>query len=83
MEFITINGELITELASKQDWVNRVPRCLKRKTQADQFLFVDVNNNCLTIGEDFRVAEETASYPVRIYRLQRVAEAAAKEVANG
>jgi hypothetical protein len=74
----SFTGELILTLESKRAWVNRVPQCLPEKTKAQQLIWIDANNNCLTIGEDFAAAEEMKSYPVRVYRVYRVAEAAEK-----
>jgi hypothetical protein len=75
MEKITFNGELILTLESKQEWVNKIPNHLPEKRYAEQRLWLDKNGNCLTIGEDFAAAEKAESYPVRVYSLQRVAEA--------
>lgn len=74
MEKITCNAELILILKSKQDWINKIPNYLPKKRTAEIRIFLDANDNCLSIGEDFQVAEEINSYPVRVYSLQRVAE---------
>ena len=74
IENIICKGRLIAVLESKQDWFRRVPGCLPQKRYAEQRLWVDSFGNALTIGNDFRVAEELGSYPVRVYSLQRVAE---------
>ena len=78
MEKITCNGELIITLENKQDWVNRIPEELPEKRKAEQRIWIDKNGNCLAIGEDFSAAENVESYPVKVYSLQRVAEAAEK-----
>ena len=76
MEKITINGELLFELISKQDWVNRVPKILPDKTRAGEtWLWVDINGNVFECGKDFMVAEDKATYPCKVYRLQNVAGA--------
>jgi len=73
MEKITVNGEFLFELKSKQDWVNRVPNILPDKIRAaEQWLWVDKNHNVLEIGKDFMSAELQGSYPCRVYRLQNV-----------
>lgn len=73
MEQIKINAELVLVLESKQAWVNRVPECLPKPTMAaQQLIFIDANGNHAAIGEDFRIAEETQSYPISVYRLQRI-----------
>lgn len=83
MAKITFNGELLLTLDSKQDWINKVPRHLPlKKYYKEEFLWLDKNGNHLVIGEDFQAAEKMQSYPVKVYRLQRVADAV-KEVQNG
>ena len=74
----SFNGELVLTLESKRDWVRKVPNHLPEKTRAQQLIWLDANNNCLTIGEDFSSAEKMESYPVRVYRVIRVTEAAEK-----
>jgi hypothetical protein len=75
MTKVTFNGELILELHSKQEWINKVPNWLPEKRKAEVRIWLDENDNCLAIGEDFMKAEEIKSYPVRVYSLQRVTEA--------
>jgi len=79
MEKITCNGELILTLNSKADWIKKVPNHLPEKRKAEQRIWLDKNGNCLAIGEDFMVAEEMDSYPVKVYSLRRVAEAKNEE----
>lgn len=38
MESINVNGELIIELSSKQDWVNRIPKTLPKKENHEVWL---------------------------------------------
>lgn len=76
MEKITIQAELLLILASKQEWIRRIPRHLPEKTTpAEQWIWIDKNGNSLAIGEDFSAAEKLESYPVKVYRLIRCAEA--------
>lgn len=75
MQEITVNGVLLFTLYSKQEWINKIPRILPEKEYWEQLLWLDTNNNILTIGEDFATAEKIHSYPVKVYRLQRVATA--------
>ena len=73
---ITVKGELLFELKSKQDWVNKVPRILPEKTRgAEQLLWVDKNGNNFELGKDFMAAEEHVTYPCKVYRLQSVSVA--------
>jgi hypothetical protein len=73
MEKITINGELLFELSSKQDWVNRVPRILPNKTRAGEiWIWVDKNGDIFELGIDFMAAEEQDTYPCKVYRVQNV-----------
>lgn len=74
MQKIQCKGELILILKSKNDWLKKVPNHLPEKRRAEQRLFLDKYDNCLTIGEDFMVAEDIDSFPVKVYSLQRVAE---------
>lgn len=76
---ITINGTKIIELESKQDWINQIPRKLPLKKSEDEFLFVDKNNNLLTIGRDFQAAEEQGAYLVTVYLAQRTSDVQVKE----
>jgi len=83
MDKITFNGELLITLDSKQDWINKIPRHLPAKEYyKEDFLWLDKNDNQLVMGEDFMAAEEMNSYPVKIYRLQRVVDVR-KEVTDG
>lgn len=73
MEKIFINGVLILELKSKQDWINKLPNHLPKKTRGNEnYLFVDKNGNVFETGADFIAAEEQDSYPCKIYKLQSV-----------
>lgn len=64
-----INAELIIILTSKNDWINRIPRCLPEKQYyKEEFLFIDSNGNKMTNGGDFMAAEEMKTYPVKVYR---------------
>lgn len=72
-EQIIVNGELLFELRSKQDWVNRVPRILPKKIRAGEtWIWVDQNGDVFESGVDFAAAEIRATYPCRVYRLQNV-----------
>lgn len=74
MEKITVNGELLFELESKQAWINRVPGILPNKTRgAERWLWIDKNGNVFECGADFMAAEKIESYPCKVYRLQNVA----------
>lgn len=74
MEKITVNGEFLFELASKQQWINRVPGILPDKTRAgESWVWVDKNGNVFECGADFMAAERIDSYPCKVYRLRSVA----------
>lgn len=46
MEKITVNGTLLFELRSKQDWINRVPQILPEKLRGgESWIWVDKNGN--------------------------------------
>ena len=74
METIKVKGELLFELSSEQDWVNRVPYILPEKQDAQQLLWVDINGNVFTTGLDFKAATLAKSYPCKVYRLRRVSQ---------
>jgi len=76
MEKVILNVEFLFALNSKREWINRVPAILPaKKDQAEAWVWIDVNGNTLAIGEDFAAAEKMESYPVKVYRKIRVAEA--------
>ena len=76
MENITVKGELLFELASKQQWINRIPQILPDKTRrGEQWVWVDSNGNVFESGADFMAAEKLATYPCKVYRLQNVSRA--------
>lgn len=74
MEKIEINGELVLELKSKRDWINKVPDYLPPKSRTTVLLFVDKNGNVFDTGADFAAAEEQDSYPCKVYNVQLVSE---------
>ncbi len=76
MENITVKGELLFELESKRQWINRVPEILPKKTRSGEtWIWVDINGNVFESGKDFMVADEKVTYPCKVYRLQNVASA--------
>ena len=73
MEKVTFNGELILELYSKNDWVNRVPNYLPENIRGgEQRIWIDKNGNVFECGSDFIAAEKQDSYPCKVYRVQNV-----------
>jgi hypothetical protein len=73
MEKIEVNGELLFELSSKQDWVNKVPRILPAKIRGgESWVWVDKNGNVFECGRDFMEAENHDTYPCKVYRLCNV-----------
>ncbi len=76
MEEITVKGELLFELESMRQWVNRVPGILPDKIRSEEtWIWVDINGNVFESGKDFMVSDEKATYPCKVYRLQNVASA--------
>lgn len=66
---VFIQAEFLFELASKQQWVNCIPRILPPKTRAgEQLIWVDNQGRVFEMGLDFMEAEKKASYPCRVYR---------------
>lgn len=70
---IEVNGEFLFELASKQQWINRVPQILPDKIRANEtWLWVDKNGNIFERGSDFIEADKHDTYPCKVYRLSNV-----------
>lgn len=75
MNHIKILAEEIIVLDTFNDWVRKCPNCLpKKKNRHEQWLFVDKNGCVLTVGEDFMMAQENKSFPVKVYKLKRTSE---------
>lgn len=73
IETITVKAELLMELKSKQDWVNRIPWHLPEKRyESEKFLWIDKNGNQFERGLDFMLADEHDLYPCRIYRIPAI-----------
>lgn len=74
MQTIEVKGELLFELASKQQWVDRVPQILPDKIRfGETWIWVDKNGNVFECGADFMAAEKADTYPCKVYRLSNVA----------
>ncbi len=74
-EAFQVTGELLFELADKQEWINKVPKILPKKTRrGEQWIWVDRNGYVFERGEDFMAAEKNDTYPCRVYRLCNVSE---------
>lgn len=71
MENIKINGELVFEIKSKQHWINSFPGAIADLPMSEKYLWIDVNGNIATCGEDFMFAENAEVYPIKIYHIQR------------
>lgn len=70
METIEVKGELLFELANKQEWIRKVPGILPEKTRmGEQWLWINKNGNVFECGKDFAIAEELDTYPCKVYRL--------------
>lgn len=61
------------KFSSHQNWVNTAQTKFKTYKHTPT-ICLDVNNNCLYIGEDFRIAEEDGTFPVTVYRIVRIAD---------
>lgn len=71
---VTLRGEFIIELESKEDWCNSIPCRLPKLSSAERLIWIDANGHGLTCGLDFRSAEQLNSYPVKVYRQIRTSE---------
>ncbi len=75
VETIQVQGELLFELRSRQDWINKVPGILpKRKIQGEVWLWVDINGNSFHRGEDFTFADKHNTFPCKVYRIQTLTD---------
>lgn len=79
---IEINGEHIIALNTYQDWCDKIPEALGKRSNYDTHLFVDKEGNYLYIGEDFALAEKHDLFPVNVYKLQRTADYINSKVLN-
>lgn len=76
MQTIKIKGEFLFELASKQDWIYKVPGILPNKIRpGESWIWIDKNGNVFECGADFTAAENHCTYPCKVYRLSNVASA--------
>lgn len=75
IETITVKAELLMELKSKQEWINKIPRHLpNKKYESEKFLWIDKNGNQFERGADFTIADEKNLFPCRIYRVQTISD---------
>lgn len=72
---ITVKGEFLFEIDSKQGWNKVIAEGIHCKKRGDKLLWVDKNGNCATLGQDFMAAKRKETYPIRVYRLQRITNA--------
>lgn len=73
IENVEVKAELLFELKSKQDWINRVPRILPdKKRGGEQWIWLDVNGNNFECGSDFEAADKSGTFPCKVYRLVSV-----------
>jgi len=70
---IEINAYLVYQLDSKRDWINSFPGALPKLPMSEKYIWIDKNGNSAGVGEDFMVAENENSYPIKIYLVQRIA----------
>lgn len=76
IETITVKAELLLQLESRQDWINKIPKHLpQKKYDNEKFLWIDKNGNEFERGADFQIAEEQNLFPCRIYRVQTISSA--------
>lgn len=72
---VHVKAELVLTLQNKDDWINKVPRCLPSKTRhKEQFLWIDANGYVFELGEDFAAAERLESYPCKVYKTITVSQ---------
>jgi hypothetical protein len=71
---IQANAEPVTTFHSFSDWVNKAFSRTAGFKRDEQLIWLDKNNNTLTIGKDFQVANDNDLFPVRVFRLIRTSQ---------
>ncbi len=59
-------------LRTKKVGIRGLRRGCIAKKRGDRLLWVDANGNCATLGQDFMAAKRGGTYPIKVYRLQRI-----------
>lgn len=72
---ITVKGEFLFQIDSKEGWNKIIAERKLCKKRGDKLLWVDKNGNCATLGQDFMAAKRKDTYPISVYRLQRITHA--------
>jgi hypothetical protein len=68
-EKVLVNAEFLFELRDKNHWVWSVPDILPEQTRVgERLIWLDKEGNVFERGIDFAAAEETITYPCRVYR---------------
>lgn len=74
VEKIILEAEHITTFHTFDEWVNKASSRIGGFRKEQKIICFDVNGNTLTIGEDFMIARDKKSFPVKAYRLVRTSE---------
>lgn len=75
LEEINVRGELLIEFANKNEWIRKCPHYLPKKTSAyETWLWVDSRGNIADVDEDFESAAIHGTYPIKVYKLQRISK---------
>lgn len=69
---IIINAIEVFEIKSKRHWVNSFPGALPKLPPSEKLIWIDINGNSSSVGEDFMIAEKESTYPIKIYLLKRI-----------
>jgi hypothetical protein len=72
---VKVEGELLFVFRDFQHWVNKAQSRIGGFPMDEKIVCVDKNGHALTVGKDFRIAEENGLFPVSAYRLIRTSEA--------
>ena len=71
---VQFQAEEIAVFDTHQRWVNKASSQIGGYRSDQKIICLDKNGNCLTIGTDFRIADEKGLFPVKAYRLVRTSE---------
>lgn len=78
MAQVKVKADYLFKFNGFDEWVNRATEWYKKahaENGKSSFLTIDTNGNSLVNGEDFQVARDKNTFPVRVYALTRTTAA--------
>lgn len=74
MEKLTLNAEFLFEFKTFNQWVTYAESWYQPYGQRIPTVAINSEGNVCHIGEDFMLSRDKGLFPVKVYRLQRVAD---------